>query len=191
MKVLYIASSPQDQGPLLLEREITALQRHAASSVGEPVEFRFLPQLPVEALHQEVCNFQPTIVHISAHGERDSLAFSSEENVPGTDQKEEIPVSAAQLSVMFCCSPPPKLVYLNACNSTRIAEAIGKKLCCLAIGTTEEITNRAAMASAVQFYRRLLAGATAREAFEASHALLTAPQGKNREQIALERFRCA
>ena len=101
MKVLYIASSPQDQGPLLLEREITALQRHAASSVGEPVEFRFLPQLPVEALHQEVCNFQPTIVHISAHGERDSLAFSSEENVPGTDQKEEIPVSAAQLSVMF------------------------------------------------------------------------------------------
>jgi hypothetical protein len=172
MRVLYVASNPEQRGTLLLEREITLLQRRLADAPGELIDFRFLPDLSVEDLNREVRKFQPTIVHISAHGSHGHLHLKSAERAPGTNRKVEKAVSGLHLATLLRCTPPPQLVYLNACDSAPLAEAISDTLC-MAIGTTAPITNRAALASVLQFYERLLAGSTLLDAYESSLALLT------------------
>ncbi len=69
MRVLYVASNPDQQATLLLEHEITELQRTAAGLSAGAVEFIFLPSLPFEDLPAQISKYKPDIVHISAHGD--------------------------------------------------------------------------------------------------------------------------
>jgi hypothetical protein len=166
MKVLFLASNPQDQQTLTLEREITELQRRLGSSSGGEVVFKFLPALPIEEFTSEIMKFRPTVVHLSAHADQDSLYLSNADRQP-------VEVTGPVLAALLDVSTPPSLVYINACKSDNVAEDVSKVVA-MAIGTTAPISNRAARASALLFYERLMSGATVAQAYRSSSALLKA-----------------
>ena len=157
LKVLFVASNAPDGAALNLEREITELQRRFAEAQGEPVSFAFLPGLRAEDLPGELAKRQPDILHISAHGSNEELSLVNEGGF-------KVALSAEALSAFLPAERPPRLVYLNACNSQEIAQALVSSVP-MAIGITAPITNRAARAGAVDFYERILAGSTVGHAF--------------------------
>jgi CHAT domain len=171
MKVLYIASNPSEASEVDLAREITELQRRASIASGEPVTFIFLPAIAFERLPLELHHHRPDIVHFSGHGDKAQLHFSNESGAL-------VPVTGKMLSEFFNYENPPKLVYLNACDSANLAKEL-KKVIPIAIGTTAPITNRAAWASAVVFYDRLLMGMSVQNAYEAGNQMIQCLQQKS------------
>jgi hypothetical protein len=131
--------------------------------------FRFLPALPIEEFTSEVMKFQPTIVHLTAHGSKKKLHLSNAD-------KHMVELTGPVLASLLDVSTPPQLIYISACNSQKVAEEV-TKLIPMAIGTTADVTNRAARASSVHFYERLLSGSTLLDAFRSSSALLHALEG--------------
>ena len=163
MKVLYIASNPQREKTLLAEREVTALQRLAVATGNRGVTFTFLPELPFEEIGVFIGNERPDIVHISAHGDAETLVL--------VDTKgNRVKLSAEAVRALFA-QGPPQLVYINACTSHEIAKSLASQTL-MAVGTDQDITNFAARQGAVIFYSRLIAGCTIAEAFEASTSVV-------------------
>jgi hypothetical protein len=165
MKVLYVASRGAGETSLMLEREITELQTRAIRSSTDVVRFKFLPDLALEEFPMELAREQPDILHISAHGARSALSLSAA-------LKDAVPLSGALLRSLLP-DPPPRLVYLNACNSAEIAKEL-TTVVPMAIGSTAPISNRAARAGAVLFYNRLIDGCSVYKAHEASRSLIKA-----------------
>jgi len=168
VKVMYVACNPSGESELMLEREITELQRRAINAAGEPVEFLFFPELSVEELPLEISKNRPDILHVSAHGDKGILALANSEGA-------EVVLTGEILLHFIDKEYSPLLVYLNACNSDKIAQELTVKVS-MAIGTTAPITNRAAIASARLFYERLLSGGTVDEAFKSGKYMIEALQ---------------
>ncbi|MBV8649528.1 hypothetical protein [Paludibacterium sp.] len=170
MRGLYIGSRALSEQGLLLEKEVTALQRRFTQSVGEPVEFVFLPAVLAEDLPIEIIKHEPEILHISTHGDKDGLSFSNSGN-------NEVKISHDTLNAIFHNENPPRLVYINACDSDLIAEKLTGRVS-MAVGTTAPISNRAALTGAISFYDRLIRGFSVKDAFEASSAIIEALDNK-------------
>lgn len=177
MKLLYIASNPDQSTSLLLEREITELQRRLSRvATHQSIEMKFLLDLPVEEIPTEISSFGPTILHISAHGEEEELTLANADKAP-------VKIQAKTLAALLAVPNPPKVVYLNACNSLNLATEISNKVS-FVIGTTSPITNRAARSSAVRFYELLLGGYHIGEAIQNSAALVEAlSEGKTTTKL--------
>ncbi|MFM0139373.1 CHAT domain-containing protein [Caballeronia grimmiae] len=168
MRVLYIGSKADEASSLNLEREITELQRRFTQVRGERVDFAFLPRVLAEELPSEIMKGAPEILHLSAHGANDNLALANEAG-------SEIRITASALNSYFSRDDPPRLVYVNACDSQSIARDLTDKVP-MAIGMTAPISNRAARTAAVLFYGHLLEGASVADAFEAARATIEALQ---------------
>jgi chromosome segregation ATPase len=77
--VLFLASSPEDQPQLRLDRETREIQKRVrASDYRESIwfELRMARQLP--DLLQDLNELKPHVVHFSGHGDQDTLAFEDE-----------------------------------------------------------------------------------------------------------------
>jgi hypothetical protein len=175
MKVLFVASNPLGADALNLEREVTELQRRFADAAGEPVFFSFLPGLPAESLPLELARQVPDVLHISAHGNEDVLSLMNETGAA-------VRLDADALAAFLPPEHPPRLVYLNACDS----EAIARSLCghvAMAIGSTAPITNRVARAAALAFYERILAGCTVQQAFAVGQKMIEMLQDKRASSV--------
>ena len=168
MKVLFIASNPNGEVSLDLDREITELSRHYLTASDDPPMFMFLPKLSVEELQSAVLRFRPDILHISAHGEKEYLRLSDGDG-------NHVKITAKMLRAFLPPDYAPRLVYLSACDSNEIAiKLVDSGAVPMAIGTTTSISNRAAVASAVSFYGSLLSGLGVEDAFNASRSLIEA-----------------
>jgi hypothetical protein len=167
MKILYVASTPQDRQSLLVERDITELQQKIGTRPnGQQVELEFLPELRIEDFGSAVSKAKATIIHFAAHGDVRHLEFKNSFN-------KTVPLNADRLAALLGIPNPPRLIYLSACNSIKIAEKLSKSVE-FAIGTDAPVTNRSARASANLFYEHLMNGATVQQAFDHSRALLRA-----------------
>lgn len=161
MKVLYLASNSVGSATLRIEQDITELQSAVSQVSGDPVTFVFLPALPFEEIEQQLAIFKPDILHITAHGGPNELLLTNSKEI-------SVPLSAESLRAVLS-SHIPKLVYINACTSERIAESLAGFVP-HAIGTSADITNFAARKSAVSFYRCLLRGQSLEVAYQTSDA---------------------
>jgi len=176
MKVLYLASNPEDSKSLSLEREITELQSRFSNASGEPVIFTFLPDIKIEDLQSVMSRYRPDVLHISAHADLECLSLKN-------DAGNLIELDADALKYFIDHEAIPKIVYLNACNSAPIAEGISA-LVPISIGTSSPITNRAARSGAVSFYTKLLEGKTVQSAYESSNASIKVLQhGETQSKI--------
>lgn len=168
MKVLYVGSKPTGDADLNLTREITELQRRFGAASAEPVIFNILPDIKVETLPGELGKFRPDILHIASHSDKEELSLSDEAG-------NQVKVTAKMLSVFLPPMRPPRIVYLNSCNSEQIARELAEdKATAMAIGSTAPISNRAARASAVAFYECLLAGLSIGRAYATAKGMLEA-----------------
>ena len=165
MKILYIASTPTDAANLRLEREITEIQRAIAAS-GARIELVTMPNISFEDFDATVFKVAPDILHISAHGEGEALAL-------GDANERRVNLTADALKVFLDTESPPRLVYLNSCNSASIASQI-IDVVPMAIGTTAPITNHVARMAAVSFYSRILSGRSVSKAFLAGRTVMSA-----------------
>lgn len=163
MKILYVAGNTTKE-ELLLQKEMTEFVRAFSRASGQPVEFVPLPHLTIDRLVSELTLHAPDILHISAHGENDYLHLAD-----GLGNK--VKVSANLLRAHLTVERPPRLVYLNACDSQTIAQAL-VEVVDFAIGTTAPITNYAARTSALLFYERVLTGSSVQAAFDVAQETL-------------------
>src|SRR5579859_3468606 len=169
MRVLFVASRGQDS--LMIEREITLLQQRSLLAPGEDVIFHFLPDISIEDLPLELLRHKPDVLHISAHGSTRGLEFANSSGDP-------VVLEPAMLLSILHPEHPPRLVYLNGCDSFKFAESMSSRLP-MAIGSTENISNRAAMTAAVLFYDRLINGRSVQESFDAAKAIILAIQANS------------
>jgi hypothetical protein len=168
MRVLYVASKSLNETELNLTREVTELQRRFGREAGERVEFRVLPDLKLEDLPNELSSFRPEILHIASHADTESLSLADQEGNP-------VQITAEILSAFLPPGNPPRLVYLNSCNSQQIAkELVDTGSVVFSIGSTAPISNRVARNSAGAFYERLVAGYSLEHAFQACRNMLRA-----------------
>jgi hypothetical protein len=176
MKIMYVASNPSEASSLRLEQEINVLQGRFSAVSGEPIRFLTFPSLAFEDFPVELSRLRPDVLHISAHGDErtGTLALSNEAGDPVR--------LAADALLAFLRIDPPRLVYLNACDSEAIAEKM-VELVPYAIGTSAPISNRSARAAAVTFYDRILRGATVQDAFDASEQMLASLQGNTARSV--------
>jgi len=173
MRVLYVASRATKDTELNLTREITELQRRFGREAGERVEFRILPDLKIEDLPSELSTYLPEVLHIASHAEEDVLSLSDQSG-------SVIKISAKMLAAFLPPERPPRLIYLNSCNSEQIANSlVADQAVAFAIGSTAPISNRVARNSAVAFYERLLAGYSLEHAYSACRYMLEATSGSS------------
>jgi hypothetical protein len=163
MRILYIAANPDYRTSLALDREITQLQRRFLNVTPDSVSFSVYPGLCVEELSSVIHQHHPDVLHISAHGEQDELILRKESG------QGEVRVDAELLRACIPTDRPPKIIYLNACNSHRLAESL-TEISPVAIGSVASITNAAARSSAVSFYEHLLNGHSVSKSFELAKA---------------------
>jgi hypothetical protein len=84
-------------------------------------------------------------------------------------------VTAKMLGAFLPPERPPRVVYLNSCDSKEIAkEIVDLGSAAMAIGSTAPISNRAARAAAAAFYERLLAGLSIARACASAKSMLEA-----------------
>ena len=165
VKVLFVSSNPKSESGLNLEAELTELDAILASSVGEPCLLVVRAGLPIEKLASTIQKERPDVLHITAHGEDTSLSM---QNASG----DAVALQANNL-IDLIGDEMPSLIYLNACNSDKIALALTEHVG-IAIGSDAPISNRAARAAAVVFYQRLVVGKSVLAASRAAKATLSA-----------------
>lgn len=168
MRILFIASNPKGERPVNLSLQITALQQVFLAASNESVQFTVLPRLPFEDLQHYVRQIAPDILHITSHGEDDGLIFADR-------RRHSVKIEPEALLSYVDKNKPPRLIYLNACNSDRMAKSLVERVP-LAIGTTAEIEIGAACDSACAFYDCLLRGASVAEAFEVGKQVVLGKQ---------------
>lgn len=179
MRTLYVASKAAGDADLNLAREITELQRRFGAASAEPVEFHILPDIKIESLPGELSRFRPDILHIASHADKQSLSLSDEKG-------NQVKVTAKMLGAFLPPEHPPRIIYLNSCDSKQIAkELVNLGFAAMAIGSTAPITNRAARAAAVAFYERLLAGLSVARAYVTARGMLEAVM---RSKASMELF---
>jgi CHAT domain len=158
MRVLFYAANYDDNRPLRVEQEITELQQ-ACLDGNRRIDFIFLPAKPFETIGDTINRLKPDVVHISAHGTADNIALT---NI----YEDKVELTAEALKTLLTVHPP-QLLYLNACNSLPIAQALTETVP-FAIGTTADIANLYARQGAVNFYRAIMQGLSVKAAHEAA-----------------------
>jgi hypothetical protein len=164
MKILFVGSNPDQASNLNLLKEINEVQRRTLSNTTDPARFVVLPQLSFEEFPITLFREKPDILHVSAHGSDGRLMFANEAG-------RQICLDADTLNTFISDEFPPKIVYMNACNSEAIGLSLLKKVP-MVIGSTAPITNRSAISAAVVFYEHVLAGASVARAFEVCQKMI-------------------
>ncbi len=173
MKLLYIASNPDNQVTLDIERDITELQRRASAVTIDPVRVVFEPGLKFSELPTVLHREKPDILHIAAHGSSagEYLYFSNE-------SKKQVKLTPGMLRSFIHDRNPPRLVYLNSCDSAQFAKTLIDPVP-MAIGSTAPIGIQNARDAALAFYERIFDGSSVERAFDvAKHVMVGTMEGK-------------
>lgn len=173
MRVMYIASNPDNARSLQIEREVNGLQERLVRGVGaDPIAFCFYTDLPIVKLVETIRRFQPDVLHFAAHGDNDALVVAH-------PTLGEVELDGPTLSTMLMSLPvKPKLIVFNACSSNGIAASVAASgVAEYVIGTDAPITNVAARCMATELYQRLADAASIAEAFSDAAANLRVMSG--------------
>jgi hypothetical protein len=169
VRVLYIASQSPKEETLLIEHEITKLQRQLRAKTGAEIDLKFLPAVPFQDIRNQVEDLKPDVLHISAHGNANGVHLTDSHGSTVTLNSQSLP---AAIGAMF----RPRLLYLSACNSAPVAAQLKNEIP-LVIGTTDQIANYYAREASTAFYECLFSGYTVEDAFKVSKSLLETLSG--------------
>lgn len=165
--ILFLAANPKNTSRLDLEGECAAIEHELRlARHGNDFEFRSKWVVTVDEMARHLIEFNPTIIHFSGHGRRNTpgseSATSRDVALPGDsgiylhDERHGVQlVTGRALAMMVKASAPStRLVVLNACYSDGHAEALCQVVDCV-VGMTRAIQDHAAHSFAVAFYRAL------------------------------------
>lgn len=161
VKILFLASNPNDQDPLQLTREMKEIDRDVhQAEFREFFKFEQQWEVSVKELQGHLMRYKPDIVHFSGHGS------SASEIILQDNFGNSHPVSVRALSNLFSALKDNiRCVVLNACFSEKQAEAIAEHIECV-VGMTTAISDEAAISFAAKFYQALAYGKSVQDAFK-------------------------
>jgi hypothetical protein len=159
--ILYLSASPTGLDLLRLDTEVReigdALRRGRYRD-----HFKLEPQSAVRArdIGQRLLDYEPRIVHFSGHGDHDGFLHVLSDSGEPTVLTPDALANQFRLhaSVLDC-------VIVNACHTTRLAEAIVRNIDYV-VGMRQVIGDQAAIAFSIGFYQGLAAGKPVPVAFE-------------------------
>lgn len=159
--ILFVAADPSDAARLRIGAEFRELDEKLRLGRQRDRLHLHLPQLSARPadLSQALLDYAPQLVHFSGHGAADgSLLF---ENATGQSQA----VAPEALAALFAhFAGQINCVLLNGCFTAAQATLLRQHIR-FVIGTSNQITDAAAIAFAVGFYQALAAGKAIPEAF--------------------------
>lgn len=166
MRILYIAGNPDGEDTLLVEAEISALQREIDDSPSaQRIELRVYSHLRIDELPSTIARVAPDVIHFAAHGDEDAIILMDREGSPVRLNGERLGELLRAIGVK------PGLVVINACSSADMAKQMAGAADFI-IGTDAEIRNDAARTMAATLYQRLARGSTVLAAFQAAQTML-------------------
>jgi hypothetical protein len=105
-----------------------------------------LPALKLEEIVGQLRSRRPDVLHLAAHGTSRAFFLSS-------DRGKTVALGATKLLTFLPLDNPPRIVYLNSCDSHEMAQALVESgRVKTAIGSTAPIANDTARNGAVTFY---------------------------------------
>lgn len=157
--VLFLASSPEDQATLRLDKEAREIEKRVrASDYRGSIYFRTRMARQLQDLLDDLNEVRPTVLHFSGHGSDSGLAFEDEN---GSTQA----LDNGMLSrLLDAAAGGVQLVLFNSCDSASQAEVAVQHVD-LAIGMDTAIDDEDAKVFAGQFYNSLGFGRSVAEAF--------------------------
>lgn len=157
--VLFLASSPEDQPALRLDKETREIEKRVrASEYRDSIYFRPHMARQLSDLLDDLNEVRPVILHFSGHGSETALAF---EDADGNTQLLD---NALLGRLLEAAAGSVRLIVFNSCDSAAQAEVAIEHVE-LAIGMDTAIDDEEAKVFAGQFYNSLGFGHSVAEAF--------------------------
>jgi hypothetical protein len=161
--ILLLASSPSDQTPLELYKEIYEIdQALKGSPFGD--HFKFEPKVAVKRsdLYHLIDRYKPDIVHFSAHGNKSSAIYLEDDR-----GKSSLVPPEVMKHIFRECGKSVKCVIFNSCYLDIQANVIAETINGAVIGMTDEIVDKTAIDFSKEFYRQLANGKDLFKAYQA------------------------
>lgn len=157
--VLFLASSPEDQPALRLDKETREIQKQVRSAeYRDSIWFEWRLARRVTDLIQDLNEVNPNILHFSGHGSRAELAF---EDADGRTRALDNP----QLErLLQAGSGKIRLAVFNSCDSSSQAELAARHVD-VTIGMESSVGDETAKTFAAQLYSSLGFGLSVGQAF--------------------------
>ncbi len=157
--VLFLASAPEDQDALRLDKEAREIEKRVlASKHRDSIYFRTRMARQLTDLLDDLNEVRPAILHFSGHGDQSALAF---EDASGATA----PLDNAVLGrLLDAAAGGVRLIVFNSCESASQAKLAVQHVD-LAIGMDASIDDEDAKVFAGQFYSSLGFGCSVADAF--------------------------
>jgi nucleoside phosphorylase len=166
--ILFLAANPLHTSIRALDEECAAIERELRLTPGrDELELRSKWAVSVDDVMRHLLDLQPAVLHFTGAGSGQGLFLEDEHGQPQL-------VTSSALTRMVRAAGPARLAVLNACYSEAQAQALCEAVGC-AIGMAGTVSDDAARAFAVGFYRALGHRRSVGNAFD--HAL-AALEGK-------------
>lgn len=164
IKVLFVATSPEDQDALRLDREAREIQQRVRmSEYRDSIDFSWRPATQVIDLLQILNEERPAVVHFSGHGSHAGLAFEDDDGATTLLSNSDLALLLKSSSARI------RLAVFNTCDSSDQAV-----LACdhvdAAIGMETPVGDEAALVFAGQLYNALGFGLSLEQSFEQARA---------------------
>lgn len=173
--VLFLASSPEDQSPLRLDKETREIQKRLrATEYRDSVWFEWRPARQLPDLLQDLNELRPHILHFSGHGDRAALVFEDEAGSTRPLDNERL------VRLLEAAAGQIRLIVFNSCDSAAQAQ-IAVEHVELAIGMNSSIGDETAKTFAAQLYNSLGFGLSVGEAFRQATFQMDAEHGGDHE----------
>ena len=171
MRIMYVAGNPAVRRSLLVEREITDLQKVLLSGSGaREIVLLSFPHLQFSDLVGTIADVRPDVLHLAAHGDGRSLVLEGGHG--------EVELDSHTLTQILSVHRPA-LIVLNACTSSSMAALLADSGAAdHVIGVDAPIGNGNAIIMATTLYSMLARGATIEAAFAAADANLQMGSGQ-------------
>jgi hypothetical protein len=162
LRILMLAAS--SEGDLRVGREQSRIRAAVESANhGDLVEFEAKTSATTADLLDGLTKFRPHVVHFSGHSNDELVVFEDDVDDP---HRGVVVRAGAFANALGSLSDPPLLVMLNSCRSAAQIEGLVEQVVPFAIGMSDSIDDRDAIAYAARFYASVANGSSLQEAHD-------------------------
>lgn len=153
-KILFISANPSPLSKLDLKREYNIIKSRISESPNrDKIQLFGVHNLKITKLQHTLIRYQPDFIHFAGSAEDRKLILLYDKENPVEVSFDTV----TKLLELLSNTSPIKCVFVNACNTEPLAEALISYVDC-AIGVRGEITDADAVTFAESFYMALSNG---------------------------------
>ncbi len=168
LRILMLAAS--SEGDLRVGREQTRIRAAVESAnLRDLVEFEAKTSATTADLLDGLTKFRPHVVHFSGHSSDELVVFEDDVDDP---HRGVVVRAGAFAGALGSITEPPLLVMLNSCRSASQIDKLVEQVVPFAVGMSDSIDDRDAIAYAARFYASVANGTSLQEAHDLGRAAL-------------------